>query len=76
MSGRVTITTSDREWDPADFDDDGGSGALEKIHQEILTGVYIRLTVAQKKALQEASINQNESMSSIVRGLLDARENK
>jgi hypothetical protein len=73
-SGRVTITTSDREWDPADFDDHGG--AVEKIHSEILTGVYIRLTVEQKKALQEASLNQNKSMSAIVRDALSNRQEK
>ena len=75
MSGRTSITTSDREWDPTDFTTEqpvtySGNTA------EILTGVYVRLTIAQKKTLLEESQEKQVSMSSIIRDLLDDRENK
>ena len=71
MSGRTTITTSDREWDPKDFEEQEVTYSGNT--SEILTGVYIRLTIAQKKALLEESQTEKVSMSSIVRDALENR---
>ena len=67
MSGRTTITVSKEEfdskiWESKDIPPDP--------KEAFLTGVYIRMSVAMKKRLQDRAADKGVSMSSVVRDAL------
>jgi len=71
MSGRVTITKHPDEFDLPNYGEQIATLAPEDA--EILTGVYIRLTIEQKKSLRKEAAERDVSMSSIVRDALENR---
>ncbi len=69
MSGKVSITTSTEEFDVEGWMDEHAEQTMSP--NEMLSGVYIRLTITQKKALQKESHDRDVSMSYIIRDLLE-----